>query len=161
IIFCVRPSLSDEFRSALGLSDDGALEDMPEDVAGMSAREFAAWARSRNAAQLAAAKKRYAGYLAQRGPLKKAQVVDGWSVRQGGYGGYGGYGSGYGGFGGYGSGFGGYGGYGSGYGGFGGFGSGGGGFGGIDSIFSGLASVLGGSGYGGFGSRYGGFGSGY
>jgi hypothetical protein len=138
IIFCVRTSPS---PTGLRFSDDIPLEEIPEVVAGMSAREFRDWARSRNAAELAAAKRRHADYLAQRGPLKKVNVVEGWTSRRGGYGGLGGFGSGLGGFGGLGSGFG--------------------GFGGLGSVFGGLASVLGGSGFGGLGSGFGELGSGF
>ena len=185
IIIGVRTVTSDEFRfpSGLRVSDEIPPEEMPEAVAKMSARQFADWARSHNEAQYAAARERHAAYLAQRGPLQQAQVVEGWRTQQPRYGyGYGGFGSSYGGyisgpggFGGLGSGFGGFGsswgglgsglgGFGSGWGGFGsGYGGLGSGFGGFGSGYGGLGSGYGGfgSGYGGFGSGYGGFGSGY
>ncbi len=191
IIAGVRLASSDEFTfpSRLRASDEIPPDELPELVATMSPQEFAAWARSHNKAQYAAAQERYKAYLAERGPLPKINVVDGFnsvqptlggSAAYGGYGfggsynsfsnyGYGsaapfgglGYGGGYGGLG-----YGGMGGFGGGYGGpvgYGGLGGLGGGFGlgSLGSALGGLSSVLGG-GFGGYGRGLGGgFGSGY
>ncbi len=133
IIIAVRTLPSEEFRfrSGLRVSDEIPPEEMPEVAARMSAREFADWARSHNEAQYAAARERHAAYLAERGPLKTADIVEGSSSQQPSFGG-------------------GYGGLGGGLGGL------GGGFGGLGSGLGALSSVLGGSGIGGLGSGLGG-----
>jgi hypothetical protein len=98
IILGVRTAPSEEFGflSGLRVSDEIPPQEVPAAVAMMSAQEFADWARSHNEAQYAAARERHAAYLAERGPLQTANVVEGWRTQQRRFGG----GYGYGGFGG-------------------------------------------------------------